>query len=183
MRKPILIVLGCLVAGAAGVFAYRNLVPASAMPASAVPAAARQMQLPDVHLTGLDGREHAFTEWRGKLLLVNFWATWCAPCLKEIPELAKAQAAYASRGLQIVGPAVDDPEAVKAMLKPLGINYPVLTAAMPDTLLKLMDTLGNGPGGLPFSVLVATDGSVISQQLGEFTPEELHALLEAHLGR
>ena len=123
---------------------------------------------------------HKLDEWHGKLLLLNFWATWCTPCLHEIPELVKLQKQYAARGLQIIGPAVDDPGAVRSMLGPLGINYPVLTGT-PDGMIDLMEKLGNGPGGLPFSVVVSPDGLLIDRHLGEFTPAELSKLIEQHL--
>jgi thiol-disulfide isomerase/thioredoxin len=177
MRTLLLAVGGCLVAALIGFFTYRQF---HAPPGAAQAAAVRSSLPADLRLADLDGREHGFAEWRGKLLLVNFWATWCGPCLKEIPELVKVQDAYAARGFQIVGPAVDDAESVRAVLKPLGINYPVLTSG-PEVMLKLMDSLGNGAGGLPFSVLVGADGAILTQQLGEFAPAELRSLIEQHL--
>jgi len=82
--------------------------------------------------------------------------------------------------LQVIGPAVDDPDAVRSMLGPLGINYPVLTGT-PDSMIDLMEKLGNGPGGLPFSVVVSPDGMLIDRHLGEFTTAELAKLVEKHL--
>src|SRR5581483_87389 len=104
----------CLVAAAAGYFGFRYWHAREPQPA-----AQARPPLPAVSLKDLEGQPHGFADWRGKLLLVNFWATWCAPCLKEIPELAKIQAQYGARGLQIVGPAVDDPDAVRSMIKTL----------------------------------------------------------------
>jgi len=170
MRFTLLIIAAFIVATAAGYGFYRYEHPAPP---------ADEMLPAGLQLDGLDGHPHKFEEWRGKLLLVNFWATWCTPCLHEIPELVKLQRQYAAQGLQIVGPAVDDPDTVRSMLGPLGINYPVLTGA-PDAMIGLMEKLGNGPGGLPFSVVISADGHIVQRQIGEFTP---HQLTEVVAGR
>ncbi|MDE0856661.1 MAG: TlpA disulfide reductase family protein [Nevskia sp.] len=173
MRSILLIVIACVIAAAAGYGFYRYSHEGAATAASE--------PLPTgLQLSGLDGRPHSFEEWRGKLLLVNFWATWCTPCLHEIPQLVKLQKQYAARGLQIIGPAVDDPDAVRSMLGPLNINYPVLTGT-PDSMIDIMEKLGNGPGGLPFSILVSPDGRILDRQLGEFTPAQLAKLVEDQL--
>ncbi len=171
-RSIILIAAAGLIAGAAGYGFYRYQHGGAAVAGETLPAG--------LEMSGLDGKPHRFEEWRGKLLLVNFWATWCTPCLHEIPQLVKMQKQYAARGLQIVGPAVDDPDAVRSMQGPLGINYPVLTGS-PDSMIDIMEKLGNGPGGLPFSILVSADGQILARQSGEFTPAELTQLVEAHL--
>jgi thiol-disulfide isomerase/thioredoxin len=174
MRSTLLIVVACVIAAAAGFGVYHYTRGGAG-------AEAVNQPLPQgVELTDLDGHSHGFQDWHGKLLLVNFWATWCTPCLHEIPELVKLQTQYAAQGLQVIGPAVDDPDSVRSMLKPLGINYPVLTGTT-DGMIDLMEKLGNGPGGLPFSVLVSPDGRIIERQLGEFTPAQLSELLGKHL--
>jgi thiol-disulfide isomerase/thioredoxin len=171
MRSIFLIAVACVIAAGAGYGFYRY---------SHSTGPADEPLPPGLQLSGLDGHSHGFEEWHGKLLLVNFWATWCTPCLHEIPELVKLQKQYAAQGLQIVGPAVDDPDSVRSMLGPLGINYPVLTGT-PDAMIDLMEKLGNGPGGLPFSVLVSPEGRILDRQLGEFTPNQLSTLLQKHL--
>jgi thiol-disulfide isomerase/thioredoxin len=171
MRTIILIVVAGLVATVAGFGFYRYAHQGSA---------AREPLPQGVQLKGLDGQVHPLDEWHGKLLVLNFWATWCTPCLHEIPTLVKLQKQYAARGLQIVGPAVDDPDAVRSMLTPLGINYPVLTSS-PDAMIDLMEKLGNGPGGLPFSLIVGADGLIIDRHLGEFSAAELNQLIEKNL--
>jgi thiol-disulfide isomerase/thioredoxin len=171
MRSIILIVVAGLVAAAAGFGFYHYAHHGEA---------AREPLPPGLQLKGLDGQAHSLDEWKGKLLVVNFWATWCTPCLHEIPALVKLQKQYAARGLQIVGPAVDDPDAVRSMLGPLGINYPVLTGT-PDAMIDLMEKLGNGPGGLPFSLVVGADGLIIERRLGEFSSAELGKMIEQNL--
>lgn len=135
---------------------------------------------PAFMLTDLSGKQRPSSEWQGKLLLVNFWATWCGPCLDEIPELIKAQQKYAARGLQIIGPAVDDADSVRKMQGKLGMSYPILIGT-PDELLTLMTQLGNTAGGLPFTVLADGDGHVIATQLGQFNAGELDPFIEKHL--
>lgn len=134
----------------------------------------------NVVLTDLSGHEHKLSQWRGHLLLINFWATWCGPCKKEIPILAKAQKQYGARGFQIIGPAVDDPSTVRQEAKLLGIDYPVMVGT-PEQMISLMNTLGNQPGGLPFSVLVSADGHIIQRHLGEFGRKELNSLIQQNL--
>lgn len=171
MRKTVLIVFACVVAAAAGFGVYKLVASGRAVD---------EPLPPGLSFTDLDGREHRLDEWHGKLLLVNFWATWCTPCMHEIPELVKLQKQYGSRGLQIIGPAVDDPDAVRASLAALGIDYPVMSGSV-DNLTAMMEHLGNGVGALPFSIVVSPEGRLVGRHLGEFTPAELQALVDRHL--
>lgn len=175
--KPWLLA-GCLVAAvcaAAGGYWFHQHARETGSPAAGA------VDLPaDVVLQDLDGQRHHFADWHGKLLLVNFWATWCSPCLDEIPELIKAQQKYAAQGLQIIGPAVDDADSVRKMQVKLGMGYPVLIGT-PDQLLTLMTQLGNNAGGLPFTVLADRSGHVIATQLGQFNAGELPPFIEQHL--
>lgn len=188
-KTPIIIVIACLLAAGAGYLLYRGQHPAAEASAS-FPAAgpiagagtASPKLLPaEIRLTDLDGKTHTLDEYRGKLLVVNFWATWCGPCLHEIPTLIKIQNDYAAKGFQIVGPAVDDPGTVRAEAGKLGFNYPVFVGES-DAMLDLMTELGNTAGALPFSVVIGPDGKIIDRQLGEFSPVELAGLIEDHLG-
>jgi thiol-disulfide isomerase/thioredoxin len=113
-------------------------------------------------------------------LLVNFWASWCTPCLDEIPELIKAQQKYADRGLQIIGPAVDDADSARKIQSKMGMSYPILIGT-PEQLIGLMSQLGNAPGGLPFTVLADADGRILATQLGQFSTGELTPFIEQHL--
>jgi len=175
MRNLVIGLVAAIIAAAAGYAAYRYWGPqnTSSLSGQSFPSMAG--------LTDLEGHPRTIKDWQGQLVLVNFWATWCGPCLKEIPDLAQAQDKYRDRGLQLIGPAVDDPENVKSMVASLKFNYPVLVDPSSDEMIKTMETLSNTVGGLPFSVLVGPDGKIIAEHLGPFTSEQLIALVEPNL--
>lgn len=169
MKKLLPFLIVAIIAALGGFAVQRYLVMRDAPPAPA----------PELALPTLDGGTLRLSSLRGNLVLINFWATWCAPCLKEIPLLVKAQARYGARGLQILGPAMDDPEQVRQMLPRLGITYPILVGEA--QIPAAMDALGDTLGALPFSVLVSPEGYVVKRKHGEFDAEELARLIEAHL--
>jgi thiol-disulfide isomerase/thioredoxin len=133
---------------------------------------------PDLQFSDLDGKPRRLSEWDGKLLLLNFWATWCTPCLKEIPLLVEAQKTHAAHGLQIVGLALDKPEAVRAFRDRFGINYPLMVGE--TDIITGMDALGDTLGAFPFSVLIAPDGRILERISGDLSREELAELLQKH---
>lgn len=105
-------------------------------------------------------------DWAGRKTLVNLWATWCAPCLKEMPDLQAFSEKQGDTGTQVVGIALDDAQAARAFLRRHGITYPVLVdAAGPaDAGVRL----GNPAGVLPYSVLVSADGRLLKSRIGPF---------------
>jgi len=129
----------------------------------------------DFTLRDLAGKSHSLGDWRGKLVLLNFWATWCPPCRREIPLFMQLQDRYQRQGLQIVGIAVDNPEPVARYWQEMHLNYPILLAD--DRTFDLMAAYGNKDGSLPYSVLIKTDGQVAKVKLGAFEGKELEALL------
>jgi thiol-disulfide isomerase/thioredoxin len=177
-RVILSLVLAAIAAAAAGYGVHKGIQNAGQNNggASDSPAALPK----DMVLQDLEGQRHHFSDWHGKLLLVNFWASWCAPCIDEIPELIKDQQRYGGSGLQIVGAAVDDADSARKIQHKMGMNYPVLIGT-PEQLLGLMNQLGNQAGGLPFSVLVDAKGQVVARELGQYAPDELAALIETHL--
>jgi thiol-disulfide isomerase/thioredoxin len=120
---------------------------------------------------GVDGRPLALASLRGKPLVLNFWATWCAPCIKEMPQFDRFHQAYAARGWQVVGLAIDSDTAVAEFLKRTPVHYPVAVAGMEGA--ELMIALGNGHGALPFTVVLDADGRVLGKRLGETHYDEL----------
>ena len=116
------------------------------------PSALLQLALPDV-----DGREQRLDQWKGKVLVVNFWATWCEPCREEMPEFVKAQAALGSKGLQFVGIGIDQPSKIRQFGQDLKINYPSLVGGY--GALDLSETLGNKIKALPFTLIIGRNFS------------------------
>ena len=168
--RDLAIALGvCVIAGAAGFISYRVLHREPAV----------QAVRPDLEFRDLAGAPHKLSEWNGKLLLVNFWATWCAPCLQEMPMLVEAQKAHGAHGLQIVGIAMDETEPVARMSERLQLNYPVMAGG--EEIAKAMDALGDELGALPFSVLIAPDGRILDKRSGALSAGELKEWLEEKL--
>jgi peroxiredoxin len=137
---------------------------------ASLPATATEFALPD-----LAGKTHRLADYSGKLVLLNFWATWCPPCRREIPGFIRLQQRYGSQGLQIVGISVDNPEAVARYWQEMKINYPLLLAD--DSVYGLMAAYGNSQGGLPYSVLIQPNGEVVANRIGAYEEQELEALL------
>jgi thiol-disulfide isomerase/thioredoxin len=127
----------------------------------------------------LSGQTRRMTEWRGKALLVNFWASWCAPCREEIPLLNAAQQQHASVGFQIVGIGIDNVANIVEFAKRVPISYPVLIADA--AAISLMRELGNSAGGLPFTVLVDRQGRLAGRKLGAYSGAELQSAVVALL--
>jgi thiol-disulfide isomerase/thioredoxin len=125
-------------------------------------------------LIDLHGQATAISRWQGKPLIVNFWARWCAPCRKEIPELIKLRKVYRDSGLEVLGIALEDKvEPVRDFAKAYEMDYPVLLAQ--DKGLALMKALGNTRMGLPFTVAIDRDGKVVLVKMGLITGSELEA--------
>jgi thiol-disulfide isomerase/thioredoxin len=163
---------------------YRSAVvtaPAAASPGGQVPAEQSAppstpipAEVPDVKLPGLDGQLHSLREGVGHERLFNFWATWCEPCLREIPLLNALQAAHADEGLQVVGIAIDFRDAVLKFQKRTPLHYPVLVGEEEgyEAAQKFGMTLG-----LPFSVFADGANRVIAVKIGELHDDELAAIL------
>ena len=107
----------------------------------------------------------------GRPVLLNLWASWCGPCVKEMPELARFAGVQGANGTQVVGIALDEPAAVEAFLKRVPVNYPVLIDAPGPRDAGVR--LGNPKGVLPYSVLLDADGRVLKQKIGPFAPGEI----------
>ena len=131
---------------------------------------------PDFKLRDMNGTTVSSSEFDGKIILVNFWATWCKPCIDEMPMLARLKKNYDSRGLQIVGIALDEPHKVREFVSELAINYPILVGSA-ETILASRQ-YGNGAGMLPYSVLVGTDGIIRWAHLGALDKDEVESQIK-----
>jgi peroxiredoxin len=116
-------------------------------------------------LMGLDGVRHSLADWKGKVIILNFWATWCSPCLYEIRDFVAYQEQYKARGLQIIGLGLDDEKKLRNVQRTLEINYPVLVAD-PVENSGLLNQWGNSSGVLPYTVVIDRDGRAIYVQRG-----------------
>lgn len=128
------------------------------------------MQFPDQF-----GKPQALAQWRGKVLVLNFWATWCAPCREEIPDFIALRAQYGSRNVEIVGIAIDAAAPVAAYAKELTIPYPILIGE--GAAQALSRGLGNTSGALPYTVVINPAGSIILRHLGRLPRAKLEAVL------
>jgi len=165
-RDPVvLIVVGVLVSGMLlfGVYKSRRPGKFAAVPA---PKAASQ-SAHDFALQSIDGKTVHLSDFRGKAVLLNFWATWCEPCKIETPWLVELQKQYGSQGLQIVGVDMQDDaslEEVSSFAKDMGIGYPILVGKPSE-----QDAIADAYGGIPFlpeTFLIGRDGKIVGKILG-----------------
>lgn len=128
-------------------------------------------QRPDFTLASIDGRRVSISDFDGRVVLINFWATWCAPCREEMPMLSELHRQYTDRGLQVVGIALDDLQQVRDFVGDLQITYPVLVGA--TDVLAAGRRYGNRSSLLPYSVLIDRQGVVRWTRLGALRRAEL----------
>lgn len=132
--------------------------------------------LPSFSLPDIDGQMHSQGDWTGKILFINFWATWCPPCLREIPAFIALQEQYGKQGVQFLGVAIDERDEVADFMDSIGINYTVLVGA--EDAIALGVQLGNTLGVLPFTAVVDRTGRVVATQQGELPPERAEQLIK-----
>jgi peroxiredoxin len=149
--------------GVGGWFAWQKAAPQDATTLLA-------LSLPDP-----TGQTQSLGQWRGKVVVVNFWATWCVPCREEMPEFVLAQSEFGSQGLQFVGIAVDDAAKAGAFAKQLNLNYPVLVGGY--DAVELSKTFGNRLLALPFTIIIDRQGHIAHTQLGPLKPDHLRSIV------
>jgi len=129
--------------------------------------------LPAITLPDLDGHPVDLATFRGQPLLINVWASWCGPCVEEMPALQAFAAAQPAEGVRVLGMAIDTPEGVREFLSRVPVHYPIVLEqpAPDDASVKL----GNAQGLLPYTVLVDAQGRIVKQKLGPFAPGEIES--------
>ena len=170
-----LIAVGGAVIGAASGFAWRAFDDAG-QPEIVTPVQTVQQVdvLPGFSYPDLQGRQRHRDEFTGKVVVLNFWATWCPPCRKETPEFVALQEAYGDR-VQFIGIAIDDEEPVRDFAASYGVNYPVLLGDVEAVALSRQ--LGNRYEGLPFTVVAKPGGAVVMRHSGGLERDQLEPLL------
>ncbi len=132
---------------------------------------------PEFEMKDLDGKLHSVSEWDGKILVLNFWATWCSPCRKELPIFVELQKKYADQGLQFLGLAVDTPEEVKSFMETLPLNYPTLVGE--DDAMDIARIYGNNIGALPYTVIINRSGKIVFTRKGDMKKSEAEKMFSS----
>ncbi|WP_293813633.1 TlpA disulfide reductase family protein [uncultured Aquitalea sp.] len=158
----------------------RRSLFAALLLACALPLAAQaDTPLAQTRFGTLDGKgSTTLSAWRGKVVLVNFWATWCAPCREEMPMLNKLREQYKGKGLEVVGIALDNRTEASNFAKQLRIGYPVVIGDS-DTL-GLLRQLGNPAGALPYSIILDRNGQQVGKLLGKLDEKTLSDTLQRY---
>ena len=193
--KPIAFVAIGVAAAVAGFAIYRfgieprlaGPAPSQTVASAPAPSAASQpgaetrgpvpTTLPEFTLADLDGTQRSIRSWQGKSMIVNFWATWCVPCRREIPLLREIQHQHGPEGFQVVGVAVDFRDDVVKYAKEIGIDYPVLIGEQDG--LDAVNKFGQGSIGFPFTVFTDAQHRIVLFHLGEIRKAEAAVLLDA----
>ena len=172
-RSRIFVLAVALLATGAGFFAYRATLPDRSVAEAA--AELMRLRLPDV-----SGKHQDLAQWRDRVLIVNFWATWCEPCRKEVPVLLRVQAKYASNGVKIVGISVDSVDKVREFAIEYQIGYPLVIGSM--EVIDLTRRLGNKAAGLPYTIVLDRSGRVVKTHLGGISETELESAIRLASG-
>lgn len=130
-------------------------------------------------LPDLQGKNQTVSQWKGKVLVVNFWATWCEPCRKEMPEFIELQKELRDQGLIFIGIAVDKESKVKQFSKEISVNYPILIGGIET--MKLTEAAGNHYSVLPFTVIFNRNGEIVSTHVGRIARDKLEPILNSLL--
>lgn len=181
VRTNLVFIVLAVAAAGAGYLIHQSLTDTAPLAtkgkiALVTPSEVLRRPRPDFSLPNLQGERISIGRWDGDVVLVNFWATWCPPCRKEIPAFIEVLERYQDRGFQIVGVAIDDPESVKAFVDDLGARYPQLIGEM--DAIEVSRQYGNRHGTLPFSVLIDREGMIRFLKPGELHRDVLEDQLK-----
>lgn len=168
-----------IVAAGGGVLASRWLLDDAEIAQASQPASTGSpvTQLWTAQVTTVDGKPQTLNSFKGHPVVVNFWASWCGPCVEEMPALSQLQRDYASKGIEFIGLGVDSDKNVQAFLQKVKVAYPVYVTGFGGA--DLARAFGNNAGGLPFTVVIDAKGNVRSTKLGQIDPQSLKQTLDA----
>lgn len=179
MKNIIQFILVIVIAGGAGFGLQRYLQQhehelTAEIPEPATNQVIGQMR-PTFEIADTTGQVRNISEWDGQVLLINFWASWCPPCKKEMPAFIELQEQYAEQGFKIIGIALDDLQSVQDFADTIGVNYPLLIAEYDG--IDLSRSYGNHVGALPFSAFVDRQGKVVSTHMGELSKTQVEDMI------
>ncbi len=178
VRHSLLIIAVSILGATAGYF-FGSPQPAKPPPSVAAPTADAPARLLALTLPDLDGRLQPISQWKDKVLVVNFWATWCPPCKEEMPEFSRINSKYAEKGIQFVGISIDSADKVLAFQKETPVSYPLLISNLES--LELSSDLGNRAKALPFTIILRADGRPQQVKLGKFATPDLEKAIQSAL--
>ena len=131
---------------------------------------------PAFQLKDIEGKVRDIKEWDGQVVMLNFWATWCPPCRREIPALIELQDAYKDKGFSIIGVSIDTKEQVIDFTDPMGVNYPLLIADQEG--IAIAKAYGNRLGVLPYTVFIDRKGKIVKTHRNELTFKEAESIIK-----
>jgi thiol-disulfide isomerase/thioredoxin len=126
-----------------------------------------------------DGKLANTEQWRGKVLVVNFWASWCPPCVEEMPTLDKLQAEFKNQNVLFVGIGIDSPSNIREFLQNTPVSYPIVIGGLEGS--NLSKQMGNTQGALPYTVIIKAKGKASSSKLGKISEDELRNVIKSAL--
>lgn len=126
-----------------------------------------------------DGKSVDTNSWRGKVLVVNFWASWCPPCVEEMPTLDQLQAEFLSQNVLFVGIGIDSPSNIRQFLEMTHVSYPIVIGGLEGSALSKQ--MGNAQGALPYTIIIDAKGKATSSKLGKISEEELRKAIKSAL--
>ncbi len=175
LKQKVLFVLVALAAGSAGLVLSqsRNSAIRSSGTADGTP-------LLNLTLVDVNGNKQGVAQWRGKVLVANFWATWCAPCREEMPEFSRVSEQYAGKGVQFVGIGIDTVDNLRKFNKEMQVAYPLLIGE--GNAMQAAAAVGNNLMALPFTAVLSRSGKVTQVKLGKMDELDLKHALDKALG-
>jgi thiol-disulfide isomerase/thioredoxin len=175
MKNVMIFIVAMAIAGTSGFVLQRYLATQDANNAATANPIIGQTR-PEFAMMDIEGNIRNIKEWDGQVVLLNFWATWCPPCLREIPDFIEVQHELAEHDFQIIGIAVDNETDVRDFVNTMSMNYPVMAGEM--EAIELSQRYGNSIGGLPFSAVIDKNGKITHTITGELSKDRLKSILE-----
>jgi thiol-disulfide isomerase/thioredoxin len=174
MKNALIFVVAMAIAGVSGFALQRYLATKDADDAATASPVVGQTR-PEFAMIDIEGNLRNIKDWDGQVVLLNFWATWCPPCLREIPDFIEVQHELAGHDFQIIGIAVDNEADVRDFVSTMAMNYPVMAGEM--EAIELSQRYGNSIGGLPFSAFIDKNGKITHTITGELSKDRLKSIL------